>query len=249
MTVRIKFAKYGNLKFLSHLDVLRFFQKAVRRAEIDVKYSEGYHPHQIMSFAAPLGVGQTSEAEYFDMDLNSFVSTDDIMNRLNGSMTEGFRVLDVTLLPETPEHTKKESVMALVSASDYLVLKKDGNTGLTTEELYSKLDEFFKQKEIYTIKTTKTGDKEINIREFIYDYRFNAGHTEFSGDYDNSFSMYLLLSAGSENHIRPELVMKAFYEYLNIPLDQYAYQVHRLECYTGPKDNLIPVYKLHKDGK
>ena len=71
MEIRIKFAKYDTMKFISHLEVMRYFQKAVRRSGLDVAYTEGFNPHQIMSFAAPLGVGQTSESEYFDIELHT----------------------------------------------------------------------------------------------------------------------------------------------------------------------------------
>ena len=64
MNIRIKFRKYGAMKFISHLDVMRYFQKAMRRAGIDICFSEGFSPHMIMSFAAPLGVGLTSGGEY-----------------------------------------------------------------------------------------------------------------------------------------------------------------------------------------
>ena len=67
MKVRVKFSKYGPVKFIGHLDVMRYFQKAIRRADIDILYSEGYSPHQIMSFASPLGLGITSEGEYMDI--------------------------------------------------------------------------------------------------------------------------------------------------------------------------------------
>ena len=77
MKVRIKFAKYGAMKFIGHLDMMRFFQKAVRRADIDVKYSEGFSPHQIMSFAAPLGVGIESCGEYMDLEVLSMSSVED----------------------------------------------------------------------------------------------------------------------------------------------------------------------------
>ena len=69
MKVRIKFAKTGHMKFVGHLDTMRYFQKAIRRAELPVAFSGGYSPHMIMSFAAPLGVGTTSLGEYFDMEL------------------------------------------------------------------------------------------------------------------------------------------------------------------------------------
>ena len=79
--VRIKFAKYGAVKFIGHLDVMRYFQKAIRRAGIDIAYSGGFSPHQIMSFASPLSVGHTSEGEYFDIEMNSFPSEEEIKNR------------------------------------------------------------------------------------------------------------------------------------------------------------------------
>ena len=56
------------MKYIGHLDMMRFFQKAIRRAGIDVAYSEGFSPHMIMSFAYPLGVGMTSSGEYFDLE-------------------------------------------------------------------------------------------------------------------------------------------------------------------------------------
>ena len=64
MMVRVKFAKYGPLRFTGHLDVLRFFQKAIRRAGLDVVYTHGFNPHQVMSFAAPLGVGLSLRNRY-----------------------------------------------------------------------------------------------------------------------------------------------------------------------------------------
>ena len=69
MKVRIKFTKEGPMKFVGHLDTMRYFQKAIRRAELPIAFSGGYSPHMIMSFANPLGIGITSEGEYFDIEL------------------------------------------------------------------------------------------------------------------------------------------------------------------------------------
>ena len=76
MKIRIKFKKYGPMKFIGHLDVMRYFQKAMRRAGVDICYSGGFSPHQIMSFASPLGVGVTSQGEYVDIEVNSTESSD-----------------------------------------------------------------------------------------------------------------------------------------------------------------------------
>ena len=92
MKVRIKFTKTGAMKFVGHLDTMRYFQKAIRRAELPVAFSGGYSPHMIMSFAAPLGVGTTSLGEYFDMELTEKVPTAEIEDRLNAVMVEGVTI-------------------------------------------------------------------------------------------------------------------------------------------------------------
>ena len=69
MKVRIKFSKEGPMKFVGHLDTMRYFQKALRRAELPVAFSGGYSPHMIMSFAVPLGVGMESLGDYFDLEM------------------------------------------------------------------------------------------------------------------------------------------------------------------------------------
>ena len=98
MKVRIKFSKEGPVRFIGHLDIMRYFQKAIRRAGIDIAYSTGFSPHQIMSFASPLSVGHESCGEYFDVELNSITDTEDIKMRLNQTMAEGIQILQVAVL-------------------------------------------------------------------------------------------------------------------------------------------------------
>lgn len=112
MKVRIKFSKQGTAKFIGHLDVMRYFQKAVRRAEIKICYSSGFSPHQIMSFAAPLGVGLTSRAEYLDIEVEDSEEIKGMKERLNQTMAEGFQVLSCKKLPD-----KSGNAMSLVAAA------------------------------------------------------------------------------------------------------------------------------------
>ena len=138
MNVRVRFAKYGAVKFIGHLDVLRYFQKAVRRAGLKIAYSQGFHPHQIMSFASPLGVGITSEGEYMDMELTAEYTPQEIVEALNTAMVEGFTVLSARILPEPENGRKRETAMSLVTAADYLVTVKETDTffaGMPLEEL------------------------------------------------------------------------------------------------------------------
>ena len=114
MKIRIKFRKYGNMKFIGHLDVMRYFQKAIRRADIGIRYSEGFSPHQIMSFAAPLGVGIESDGEYLDIDVTPEEDGQRLKERLNAVMAEGFEILDCRRLPDSAANA-----MSIVAAADY----------------------------------------------------------------------------------------------------------------------------------
>ena len=82
MKARIKFRKYGVMKFIGHLDIMRFFQKVMRRADIPIAFTGGYSPHMIMSFANPLGVGLTSDGEYFDIELTEPIDFDAAVERM-----------------------------------------------------------------------------------------------------------------------------------------------------------------------
>ena len=121
MRLRVKFRKYGPVRFIGHLDVMRYFQKAIRRAEIDVAYSTGFSPHQIMSFASPLSVGLESNGEYMDFEVHSLTSCEDVKNRLNAVGAPGIEVTSVIELPDTAGNA-----MASVAAASYTVRFREG---------------------------------------------------------------------------------------------------------------------------
>ena len=99
MKIRIKFAKYGLLKFIGHLDIMRYFQKLLRRADIPIAYSTGMSPHQIMSFAMPLGIGVESDAEYVDIEITDRISSVTAIERMNSQKVDGIRILSGFPLP------------------------------------------------------------------------------------------------------------------------------------------------------
>lgn len=121
MKTRFRFTKTGSIKFIGHLDCMRFFQKALRRAKMDVAYSQGFNPHQIMSFASPLSVGLTSDGEYIDIEFVSLPSEDpnEVVNYLNTCMTDELFVTEMKVLPD-----KSKTSMALLHACDYMITVK-----------------------------------------------------------------------------------------------------------------------------
>ena len=102
MKTRMRFVKTGSVKFIGHLDCMRFFQKAIRRAKLDVAYSQGYSPHQLMSFASPLGVGVTSIGEYIDVEFHSLpdMSEKELVDYINQFMTEELFVTEIKQMPD-----------------------------------------------------------------------------------------------------------------------------------------------------
>ena len=153
MKIRIKFSKQGAMKFIGHLDTMRYFQKAMRRADVDIRYSEGFSPHQIMSFAAPLGVGLTGSGEYLDIEVLSTDSSAEMVKRLNDTMVEGVEVLSYRKLPDDAENA-----MSIVAACDYtIVLRDDYENGLsmTVEEFYNGILDFIENGNLNIVKKTK----------------------------------------------------------------------------------------------
>lgn len=238
MMVRMKFIKIGLVKFIGHLDIMRFFQKAVRRAGLDVEYSQGFNPHQIMSFASPLGVGLTSEGEYVDVSFNSLEEKSVVLDKLNGAMNEFIQVTDMVILPEG-----SKNAMASVAAADYLVSLKDGYDYLSAEEFQKKFSEFMAKEEIVILKKTKKSEIETDIRPFIYSYSYTfqeflqnrSAEKDLAEKYENGVKVYLKLSSGSVNNLKPELILEAFAAFCGIPFNELAFQMHRYELYQESK--------------
>lgn len=214
MKIRIKFRKYGNLKFIGHLDVQRFFQKAVRRAGIDVAYTTGFSPHQIMSFAAPLGVGLESNGEYMDIEVNTFSNCQDIVTRLNQACVEGIEVLSAVVLPK-----EAGNAMASVAAAGYTVRFREGRE--PAFDWQNKITSFYERESIPVTKETKKGTMEIDLKEGLYALELRGS------------ALYMLLNASSAGNIKPQMVIEAFLADYQDTLKENALLITREETYTN----------------
>lgn len=215
MKIRIKFAKRGNMKFIGHLDIMRYFQKAMRRAGVDIVYSEGFSPHQKMSFAAPLGVGILSEGEYLDMEVHSSRSSQEMLDALNAVMVEDMEVLSYKRLPEDAG-----KAMALVAAADYALTFREGYEPECFDEFAEGFLSFVRQPQISVVKKTKKGERVLDLKPLIYAASVRQR------------TIFLSLCTGSTDHIKPELVMEAYYHSLGREMPEFAFQTTRLEVYA-----------------
>lgn len=231
MKIRMKFRKYGTMKFIGHLDIMRYFQKCMRRGGIDIAYSGGFSPHQIMSFAAPLGVGITSDGEYVDIEVNSTESSAISLKKLNEVMVEGIEVTSYRKLKDTDK-----KAMSLVAAADYKVSLKNGYEvpQVNYEEAYGKF--YVEPSEILITKQTKKSEKVMDLKKLLYDFKiyYEEGKPVF----------YLKVCTGSTDNVKPELVLEAFYQSVGLVLDPLSIQIHRLDVYGWEGENLVSLEEM-----
>lgn len=226
MKVRIKFSKQGAMKFIGHLDIMRYFQKAIRRAGIEIVFSEGFSPHMVMSFAAPLGVGLTSSGEYMDIEVKGEMTSQEAVRRLNACMAEGIEVLSYRKVQDG----KAGKAMSLVTAADYTLTIPQGVLPFAqTDELEQAAAGFLAQNEITILKKTKKSEKEVDIKNMIYRMEVLPSDGEDQ-------KIFMCLATGSAQNLKPELVMEAFASFAGTELLPYRILINREEVYAEAED-------------
>ena len=223
MKIRIKFSKQGSMKFIGHLDMMRYFQKAMRRGDVDIRYSEGFSPHQIMSFAAPLGVGITSNGEYLDIEVLSTENSRTMTDRLNSVMVDEIRILSYRKLEDS-----SKNAMSLVSAADYTLKFREGYRPKDFDAFFKALQTFYDQDRIPVIKQTKKGTREMDLKPFVYRLERRENH------------IFMQVSTGSTDNVKPEFVMETFYREMGWEYPGFAFQIQREEVY-GRNDAGHPI--------
>ena len=261
MLIRIKFSKLGSLKFIGHLDVMRYFQKVLSRSGLPIKYTQGFHPHQIMSFASPLGVGLTSDGEYMDFELDEERSEDEIYSALQSALTDGFKISKVTILNPRVLNVKKVSAMALVDSADYYIYMKNPSCAIKdeTEGFESAFLKRMSAPEFVITKKTKTSEKEIDIKPYLYDFAFSFAAflcnrtleeaykeaLRCSLSEEQGIKLYLHLSAGSTMNLKPEIILEEILAGYTTQLNLNDFGIHRLEMYhSDEKGARIPLWDI-----
>lgn len=226
MKLRIKFSKHGAMRFIGHLDMMRYFQKAIRRAEVDISYSTGFSPHQKMSFAAPLGVGVESNGEYMDIEVNSYDTLEQVKDSLNAQMAEGVTILNVIELPEDAKNA-----MSSVAAAKYTIFFRDGRKpAFDLQEAVTKL---LSMKEVIITKETKKNTLDIDIRPYIY---------ELSATED-TISMFV--DASSANNVKPVFVVDSLYQIGGEEHGEFDFWVQREDTYClNRKKKFVPLDQI-----
>ena len=205
MIVRVKYSKGEEVKYVGHLDSMRTFIRCIKRTCLPIKYSAGFNPRVQISFALPLGVGVTSESEYFDLELESKMNETLLIGELNSVLPVGFKIREVKFIED------KKSLMSLVKEAVYEI-------SVETEFELSKVVDLFMQNEVMLEKEAKNKKemKEFNLKDYILDINFD----------EEKSKIIVHSTAGSVNNMNPQFVIKAIEKYLGKVED---YEIHRKE--------------------
>ncbi|MDF2547062.1 MAG: hypothetical protein K0R93_1960 [Anaerosolibacter sp.] len=234
--LRVKFVKNDLMKFISHLDLLRLMERALRRADIKLSFSQGFNPHPKISFATAVPIGLSSEGEYMDVELDEELKPDSFVDRVNRQLPEGIKIISAKNI-----EAKTPALMAIVDASSYIVsCPLENDTTQNTIEVAIK--DFMDLEEIIIHKVSKKNGrnvtKEIDIKGFIYKMEL----LEHSG---RSIIFKLMLATGSKGNLKPEVLIEKFIHDMEVPIILDQVRVHRLELYTLVGDTLITPLEIN----
>ena len=194
MKMLVVFEKKERLRHIGHLDLMRAMQRALRRSDLPVRYSQGYSPHMLLSFAAPLSVGMPGRREIMEVPLEKPIGRQVFMARLAAALPPDLPVVDVIRVDDA-----HKSPMALLEAACFEAVMEQAPEGLAQA-----VAAFLAQETIPAVRKTKTGEKPCDLRPMIYDLKLDG----------NTLRMTLALC--EQATCKPELLLSTLFGFAGI---------------------------------
>ena len=189
MRMIAEFEKMGRMSWFSHLDLQNTMQRALRRAQLPVAYSQGFNPHVLTSFATALSVGCQSRGEVMEVEMAGEISPEEFAEKLNACLPDGLKVRRCAPVPDSAP-----ALMAKVAEAGYDITAP--NTDLTQA-----VEAFLKAEEVMVEKRSKTKTRLVNIRPMVH---------QITWAFDGKDSrLFMVLEQTNANALKVELVMQA----------------------------------------
>lgn len=192
---RLLFSKTGRARYISHLDLMRTFQRAFFRAGIPIKHTEGFNPHAFVSIALPLSVGYSSECEILEFGLLDGVEEDEVPARMNAALPEGIII-----------HTcyKADKPIKALTHLNYIVTF-DYETGVPAGAETALKDMLSRESLVVRKKSkkAKTGFTEVDLIPLIKSWSVDGRRDTLVAD---------VVLAAQNPGLNPELIRSAFCE-------------------------------------
>lgn len=217
MRIRSKFTKEDEVRFISHLDLARTMERAVRRARLSVVYSQGFSPRPKIAFGSALAVGITSSAEYVDIEFADRIAIGEFLSRINENLPSGIRFVEaVEIGPETP------SLMSVIDRASYVLTGTLGQN----ENLGPSVQRILDSDVISVERPGKKQTRLIDIRPWVVSLEVLEERAGIG-------SVSLLVQTGSRGNVRPEEIVAY------LPLDKTQIRVHRSGLFIARGSRLL----------
>lgn len=210
LAIRVRFKKEGRARYISHLDLNRVMQRALRRASIPIWRTQGFNPHPYLVFALPLSLFYESDCECMDARLDADMPFEEVRARLNAQMPDGITVTSVA-----PPRMK----LTEIAYASYLTELDFG--GLPAETLQQAVDALLQREELSVEKKTKRGSYPIDVLPYL-----KNGTVEVR---EGTVAVTAVLPAGTAQNLNPSCFAQAFEQYAFAPRFE---QVRRLEIFN-----------------
>ena len=187
---RICFTKDQNLKYLSHLDLIRTIERVIRRAQLPLVYSEGFHPHPKLSFGPALAVGINSIEEYFDLQITNDFQPLELIGRLNQAAPQGLKMIAAARITQ-----QVKTLNAIINRAAYLMILQTEVSARTAVVAW--LEQLINATELNIQRSGKDGQKIVNIRPWLHNLKTELIELDQIG-------VEVYGETGSGGNLRPE---------------------------------------------
>lgn len=196
MRMIVAFEKTTQVRHIGHLDMQRAMQRALRRSGLPIKYSQGFNPHSILSFASPLPVGMGGEEELLDVGLESPVTEEEFFEKFSAALPASLPLKAVRAVED--QHPK---LMASLKSAEYTA---EMPMGEDAQKLADAIAPLLAKEEIVAIRKTKSGEKPCDIRPMLFELSSRQEGEQMI------FSMRL--SFTERETLKPDLLLKVLKE-------------------------------------
>lgn len=243
MMIRAKYTKKGDLVYLSHLDLVRLFERAFRRAEVPLAFTQGFNPHPIISFAAPLSVGVSSEAEYFDVVLSEPLAIEKFMSTMNETLPQNIQILQAVQMDEKEARALMQEAALMVYSLTFSLEQP-----VEMEKLAEAVDNFKNQQEIIIPKKGKDGSgktnkrfgkrkkmKQVDILPYIHAFKIKKQEGKL-------VELLLEINVFDQATIKPLLIFNKWIEMTALPVIAESVYIERKEiCKVDEEKHYISI--------
>lgn len=224
--MRVKFEKTGDMIYISHLDVQRLLQRAFRRAEIELSFSQGFNPHPKMSYGNALALGVESYGEYVDIEIEDNISPQDMLDRMNEKLPDGMKFIKCIELAGG-----ERALAPNIVYGDYEFVVP--NAGLSCEKVQEYVDNIISAKEILTTKLNKKKKVvELDIRPMIKSIELESVN-------DSEIVIKAILVTGSKQNLNTNVFIPKLLEFLQLDIDSLDVDIYRKDLYFEIDDELV----------